>query len=171
MNHSHHQTMDRRAPVSPRAGHAAGFSLIEVNLAILVIGLGLLVVFALFPAGLREGENALTDTHTALFAETLLNGIRAKADTATGLEWRSPLEPDNARFPIAYDRVQKVSPFPRNSADPDDVMYYLMEDFHEDDSPIRSVSLWVWSGKHEPKNFKVQSEWFFTKYHYSGVKP
>ena len=46
-----------------------GFSLIEVNIAILVIAGGLLSLFALFPAGLRMSSSALSDTCQALFAD------------------------------------------------------------------------------------------------------
>lgn len=50
-------------------GKARGFSLIEVNIAILVIAGGLLSLFALFPAGLKMSSAALSDTRQALFAD------------------------------------------------------------------------------------------------------
>ena len=48
---------------------ARGFSLIEVNIAILVIAGGLLSLFTLFPAGLRMSTAAMNDTRQALFAD------------------------------------------------------------------------------------------------------
>ena len=49
--------------------NARGFSLIEVNIAILVVAGGLLSLFSLFPAGLRMSTAAMSDTRQALFAD------------------------------------------------------------------------------------------------------
>jgi len=56
-----------------------GFTLVEVSLAILVVGLGLLSLFSLFPSGLRSGEEAAADTRAGLFASVVLDGMRANA--------------------------------------------------------------------------------------------
>lgn len=56
-----------------------GFTLIEVSLAVLVVGLGLLSLFGLFPSGLRAGEEAAADTRAGLFASVVLEGMRANA--------------------------------------------------------------------------------------------
>ena len=61
----------------------AGFTLIEVSLAVLVVGLGLLAVFSLFPSGLRSAEEGAADTHAGLFAETVMTGLRGNAATIT----------------------------------------------------------------------------------------
>ena len=65
-----------------------GFSLVEVCLAVLVVGLGLLSVFALFPTGLAASEAATADTETGLFAEQVLFGIHSQAATMTWTEWQ-----------------------------------------------------------------------------------
>lgn len=57
----------------------SGFTLVEVSLAILVVGLGLLSLFSLFPSGLRSGEEATSDTRAGLFASVVLEGMRANA--------------------------------------------------------------------------------------------
>ena len=57
----------------------SGFTLVEVSLAILVVGLGLLTLFGLFPSGLRSGEEAGADTRAGLFASVVLEGMRANA--------------------------------------------------------------------------------------------
>lgn len=59
---------------------ARGFTLVEVSLAILVVGLGLLAVFSLFPSGMNLSKSASDDTQAAMFAEEALNGMRAKID-------------------------------------------------------------------------------------------
>ena len=60
-----------------------GFSLVEVCLAILVVALGLLAVFGLFPLGLQAGESAEGDTYSALFADSVLAMIAGNASTMT----------------------------------------------------------------------------------------
>lgn len=61
-----------------------GFSLIEVNVAILVIAGGLLSLFTLFPAGLRLSSSAMSDTRQALFADDFFayfdDGVRLIED-------------------------------------------------------------------------------------------
>ena len=61
----------------------SGFSLIEVCLAVLVIGFGLIPIFGIFPDGLRSMEEATDDTRCALFTETVMNGMRANASSIT----------------------------------------------------------------------------------------
>ncbi len=61
----------------------AGFSLIEVTLALVVVGLGLLAVFHLFPTGLRAGIDATAETRCAQFADEVFNQIYAEAATRT----------------------------------------------------------------------------------------
>jgi prepilin-type N-terminal cleavage/methylation domain-containing protein len=65
----------------------AGFTLVEVVLAILVVALGLLSVFSLFPSGLRASEDTVADTRAGLFAETVFNGMRANATALTATSW------------------------------------------------------------------------------------
>ncbi len=68
----------------------SGFSLIEVTLALVVVGLGLLAVFHLFPTGLRAGIDATAETRCAQFADEVFNQVYAEAavrtNTATFLE-------------------------------------------------------------------------------------
>ncbi|MCX6997569.1 MAG: hypothetical protein NTV49_10895 [Kiritimatiellaeota bacterium] len=59
----------------------AGFSMVEVALAILVLSVGLLAVFGLFADGLGANQKTIEDTQSALFADEVLNGFRAAALT------------------------------------------------------------------------------------------
>ncbi len=61
----------------------AGFSLVEVSLAILVAGVGLMAVFALFPSGLDAGRAAGQDVRAAQFAESFFGTLRAQAPRGT----------------------------------------------------------------------------------------
>lgn len=70
--------------------HRSGFTLVEVSLAVLAVGLGLLSVFSLFPSGLRSGEAEAADTRAGLLAETVFNGMRGNVDAITNWnEWSS----------------------------------------------------------------------------------
>jgi len=59
-----------------------GFTLIEIALALLVASIGLMGILGLFPAGLQMSKMASDETQAALFAETVLNGVRAQAATS-----------------------------------------------------------------------------------------
>lgn len=55
-----------------------GFTLVEVALALMVVSIGLLTVFSLFPAGLQLQKNAVDDTQAAMFGEMTLDGVRGE---------------------------------------------------------------------------------------------
>lgn len=58
-----------------------GFSLIEVNIAILVAAGGLISLFSLFPGGLRQSVMAQEDLYQATFAASILDAISANVRT------------------------------------------------------------------------------------------
>ena len=60
-----------------------GFTLVEVALAVLAVGLGLITVFGLFPAGLQNASDDATDTRAGLFAGAVLSELRGAAVTNT----------------------------------------------------------------------------------------
>ena len=64
----------------------AGFSLMEVNMAIFVMAIGILSVVALFPLGLRESTQGQADITQAMFADYLLNQAVAAA-SLTNFWW------------------------------------------------------------------------------------
>jgi len=67
------------------------FSLIEVSLAVLLIGIGLLSLFSLFPLALKESDLAIVETQEAMFADHILSGIEANAQAITDfLVWTNP---------------------------------------------------------------------------------
>lgn len=63
-----------------------GFSLIEVNMAIFVMAIGVLSLAALFPLGLRENMNAVSDMTESIFADGLLNQAVAIA-SGRNVKW------------------------------------------------------------------------------------
>jgi len=58
---------------------SAGFSLVEISLAMLVVSMGLLILMALLPAGLNEMESAVDNTRASMWADDLFNRIQANA--------------------------------------------------------------------------------------------
>jgi prepilin-type N-terminal cleavage/methylation domain-containing protein len=58
----------------------AGFSLIEVMLAVLVVSVGMLAILTLFPMALDQNSRAVASSQSALFADEVLSGLRACAE-------------------------------------------------------------------------------------------
>jgi prepilin-type N-terminal cleavage/methylation domain-containing protein len=58
-----------------------GFTLVETALAILVVSVGMLAIFSLFPSGMISSKQASDDTYAAMFADEVFNGIRALMST------------------------------------------------------------------------------------------
>ena len=65
------------------AARRAGFTLMEVNIALLIMAVGLMGLLSLFPVGLRQGDAATSDTTEAAFADLVLNAMRANAQMVT----------------------------------------------------------------------------------------
>ena len=66
-------------------GSRAGYSLVEVTLALLVVAIGLVATFALFPEGLRATRAAVDDTEIAMFAEYVFTTLDLTAGKYGGL--------------------------------------------------------------------------------------
>lgn len=61
----------------------AGFSLIEVVLALLIFAMGILAVLALFPTGSAQNRDAQDYTYSAQFARRVFAGVLAQAQGDT----------------------------------------------------------------------------------------
>ncbi len=61
----------------------SGFSLVEVALAVLLVGIGLTTIFALFPLGLQQSDGAIQDTQEAMFVDYVFNTIEGNCLTNT----------------------------------------------------------------------------------------
>ena len=55
----------------------AGYSLVEVTLALLVVAIGLTATFALFPEGMKATRAAVDDTEVGLFADYVFSTLAA----------------------------------------------------------------------------------------------
>jgi len=56
-----------------------GFSLIEVAVALMVVGLGLTALLKMFPHSLRESQKAQDDSAQTLFSDYVFSALRARA--------------------------------------------------------------------------------------------
>ena len=65
-------TLNKRDP-------RAGYSLVEVTLALLVVAIGLTATFALFPEGLKATRAAVDDTETSMFSEYVFTTLELTA--------------------------------------------------------------------------------------------
>lgn len=156
-----------------------GFSLVEVNLAILLVALGMLVLFALFPAGLRESEAAVSDTNVGMFADFVFSGLEANASNITNWnQWA-----DMATFSNAVAGSQLVVPIDGSQIVGDgqikgpityagrDVKYMMMIYGAQGDR-TRSATLWVRSGTYgptAPADFINSSRMFFAQFYFMGM--
>ncbi len=89
------------------ATHRAGFSLMEVNMAVFVMAVGILSMVVLYPLGLRESTQGQADLKQAMFGDYVLNqAVAAASDTnLTWSEWKSVNVAD-----ADTDPVQSVVP-------------------------------------------------------------
>ena len=65
-----------------RRADRQGFSLAEVAVALLVVAIGILAAFGLFPSGIQAGRASLDETRAVFFAEEAFNSFRALAADA-----------------------------------------------------------------------------------------
>lgn len=75
-----------RFPASHSRHSRRGFTLVEVCLALMVVSIGVLGAFALFPHGLAEARLASAETQAGLFSEMVLRTYRA---ASTVIPWNT----------------------------------------------------------------------------------
>jgi Tfp pilus assembly protein PilV len=60
----------------------ASFTLMEVAIAVAVVLIGVLALFALITSGLESSAKSVADTQAALFADNVFNGLAAASEAA-----------------------------------------------------------------------------------------
>lgn len=146
-----------------------GFSLIEVNLAILLIAVGLLALFSLFPLGLKEGERGLADTQEAMFADTVLSAMEGNALSMTNwADWK-----DLVRFRAEVKKgitvvgISADDVLQENVIFPEESRYKLRYKLKiEGNGPHKTAMLYVMHGDYG--DFKLASV-FYTEFVYTGM--
>lgn len=158
--------------------NGSGFSLMEVNLAILVVALGMLTLFALFPAGLKQVETAQATTQEAMFAGHVLSSLRGNAmrivnasDWSDIARFRDRVVADisgsgTVRHGIGIETVQ----FPAGLQPPQYIRYLL--DISDAGNDLRMVSLWCRSGEYgatDLPTFRTGASKYYTELFYTGM--
>ena len=132
------------------ADRKAGFSLIEVNVAILVIAGGMLSLFTLFPAGLRMSTAAMSDTRQAFFADQFFaffeNGLLTNEKMHDVWEWQ-----DVDEFWKA-GRKGVVEGFEKEKLDID-----LDDKDWPEDSDLENSIIGSWDPELKKKQFKMKN--------------
>ena len=84
----------------------AGFSLMEVNMAVFVMAVGIMSLVGLFPLGLRESYQGRADLQQSMFADYALNQLVA-ALSQTNVYWSEWLNMDNTAYPVSVTPLGK----------------------------------------------------------------
>jgi len=171
------QQRDKPKATQERLCHTRGvgaFTLIEVNLAILLVATGILTLLALFPLGLRQGELAIMDTHEAMFATHVLSGLEGNALSVDMMNWSIWSDHDRFRVEVSrgvspvqnlWDNTVDGVEWPLNS---DRRIRYRLEvnpDPSSDDR-VWTVTLQIKSGVYG--SFDNESRFYVTKLVYLG---
>ncbi len=152
----------------------SGFSLIEVSLAIFVISSGMLIMFSLFPAGLRQVETAQSSTQEALFADYLLSTLRAEAMQMPSSHWSEITRFQDILHGITGRRrlnyIETIR-YPEGVTEPYSYIRYVLS-ITDGGGGLRSVYLWCQSGQYGATDmaiFKSSATKFYTELIYSGM--
>jgi len=154
-----------------------GFTLIEINLAVLLIATGVLIMLALFPLGLKHTEQGIADTHEAMFATYVLSGLEANALAMTDFnDWSRDLFPTKVDDHIddVGDRNWRGDPAPTITLNPWPdggtrmIRYQLTVELEgaEAPHPVYRATLWVKSGKY---GTLTDGHYYTTKFVYMGM--
>jgi prepilin-type N-terminal cleavage/methylation domain-containing protein len=101
-----------------------GFTLLEVMVALAILGLGIVTVLELFSGSLRLGVKASRHTQAAIYAQNVMNRVFSLSELTDGEEY--------GELPGGYAwraRVQEVPPdegqgrFQRDRENPTDVLH------------------------------------------------
>jgi len=147
-----------------------GFSLIEISLALLVVGGGMLTLFSLFPTGLKQVDTAHQNTQEAFFGEYVLSSLRAQAMKLDAEQWADmdPGDPAATFSDFTFGTVVDAFEFPEDSGL---YMRYFLQ-LVAVNAHVWSVNLWCRSGEFGPTDttsFQRQALSFHTKFFYSGM--
>ncbi len=64
-----------------------GFTLIEVCLVMMIFGVAVTSLMALFPVSLRQGNMAVSDSVVTMFADSIMNALSANAASDEMKDW------------------------------------------------------------------------------------
>ena len=109
-----------------------GYSLVEVSLALLVVAIGLLTIFALFPGGLDLSRKSVDATEVAAFAEFVFAGLDGMASSTNADDWNSFWN-DMTNLPLTYmlTNLPPTQLYIRPMGNSTPQLFYWMPSFYE----------------------------------------
>jgi len=141
--------------------------MVEVALAILVLSVGLLGVFALFPVGINSSRAAVDDTRMAMLAQSILSEMRNSMatnynDGGTGFTYKYEIP----GFPVT--RTQLIVSGGTGSAEFKDqrgfpICACELRVVAENSGRQAHVNLTVWAGDLARRNSKTREIEFYTR--------
>jgi len=76
-----------------------GFSLVEVAIALLLVGMGFTALLQMFPHALRASKLTREDTTQTFFANAMFTELRASAAARPWSDWNTPQTVDGIKAP------------------------------------------------------------------------
>jgi Tfp pilus assembly protein PilV len=152
-----------------------GFTLVEVALAVLAVGFGLMTIIGLFPAGLQNASDDAADTRAGLFAGLVFSGMRGAATNADVNVWDgafigSSLTAEGVTLDIdATTPAVHAVKFPALATEaPENYLRYVLSLVPVTAGPrkIYSATLSTCDGQYGP--FTTQNV-FYTEFYYTGM--
>ena len=120
--------MSNQQPTNCPNRSQAGFTLIELAIAVAVVVIGVMGLFALISAGLNSSAQAVADTQSALFVDNVYHGIRAASTSAAEqgkvgvvVEWRrfwKEFDNGTRTLPVAVPSLWEGKDNPRGPSTP-----------------------------------------------------
>ena len=151
-----------------------GFSLMEVSMAVLLVGVALLALFSLFPLGLRESDLAVADTHETQFAEHILSSLEGNAaDILEWPTWRDSFNTEVVKevYPVSTQLsatgLNRGKEFPEGNTDRQMRYELTIERVAGTGSRVWQARLWVKSGRYG--NFEEKKQLFVSQFVYQGM--
>jgi Tfp pilus assembly protein PilV len=148
-----------------------GFTLVEVALAVLAVGLGLMTIIGLFPAGLQNASDDAADTRAGLFAGAVFSAMRGTATETNVTVWDDGfLENLNVEgMALTFDGAAYTLRYPATATDtPENYLRYKVSVVEVAGAPGKTygVTLSTCDGRYGP--FKAQNS-FYTEFYYTGM--
>jgi uncharacterized protein (TIGR02598 family) len=139
------------------------FSLIEVVLALMVVAVGMLGVFSLFPAGLSMSKSMTDEIRASAFAEEVFTVFEAQSYVTNWNEIGSAIDVDTSSQPLIIDIQGNQTQYEETLVGGFNRVHYIYENitnytlrYSVDIEPlgdrINRLDLKIWPGEFGPTN-------------------